>query len=50
MSREMYNHKRKAIGIAKDFGYPKCVIIAIREARKEEQISIFMRNARQRYL
>lgn len=46
MSREMYNYKRKAVRIAKDFRYTTEIIEAIHKAKTENEISNIMRNAR----
>lgn len=43
MSREMYNYKRKAIKVAKDFRYGD---IAINNAKTISEISRIMRDAR----
>ena len=46
MSREMYNYKRKAIKVAKDFRYGNVVVEAIHNAKTENEISRIMRDAR----
>ncbi len=46
MSREMYNYKRKAVRIAKDFRYTTEIIEAIYNAKTENEISRIMRDAR----
>ncbi len=46
MSREMYNYKRKAVRIAKDFRYTIETIEAIANAKTENEISRIMRDAR----
>ncbi len=46
MSREMYNYKRKAVRIAKDYRYTMETIEAIHKAKTENEISNIMRNAR----
>lgn len=46
MSREMYNYKRKAVRIEKDFRYTTEIIEAIHKAKTENEISNIMRNAR----
>nr|DAL62345.1 MAG TPA_asm: hypothetical protein [Caudoviricetes sp.] len=46
MSREMYNYKRKAVRIAKDFRYTMETIKAIANAKTESEISRIMRDAR----
>lgn len=46
MSREMYNYKRKAVRIAKDFRYTTEIIEAIHKAKTENEISNIIKNAR----
>lgn len=46
MSREMYNYKRKAVRIAKDFRYTMETIEAIVNAKTENEISRIIHNAR----
>lgn len=46
MSREMYNYKRKAIKVAKDFKYGEIVVNAINNATIISEISRIMRDAR----
>lgn len=46
MSREMYNYKRKAIKVAKDFKYGEIVVNAINNAKTISEISWIMRDAR----
>lgn len=46
MSREMYNYKRKAIKVAKDFRYGDIVVNAINNAKTISEISRIMRKAR----
>lgn len=46
MSRDLYNAKRKAKSIAKDFRYPVSVLQAIANAKTENEISRIMRDAR----
>lgn len=48
MSRELYNYKRTAISIAKDFNYGKDVKQSIIDAKTLQEISNIMRNARLR--
>lgn len=45
MSREMYNYKRKAMKIAKDFRYGDIVVNAINDAKTISEISRIMRDA-----
>lgn len=40
MSREMYNYKRKAIRIAKDFRYTTEIIEAIHKAKQKTKYQI----------
>lgn len=46
MSREMYNYKRKAIRIAKDFRYTTETIEAITNAKSESEITRILKTAR----
>lgn len=46
MSRDLYNAKRKAKSIAKDFKYPASVLDAISKANSENEISRIMHDAR----
>lgn len=46
MSREMYNYKRKAIKVAKDFKYGEIVVNAINNAKTISEISRIMRDER----
>ena len=46
MSREGYNYKRKALSIAKDFGYSEEVRNMIATSKSEDEISWIMTNAR----
>lgn len=46
MSREMYNYKRKAIKVAKDFKYGEIVVNAINNATTISEISRIMRDTR----
>lgn len=46
MSREMYNYKRKAIRIAKDFRYTTETIEAIANAKTENEITRILKTAR----
>lgn len=46
MSREMYNYKRKAIKVAKDFKYGNDVVEAINNAKTISEISRIIRDER----
>ena len=46
MSRETYNYKRTAITAARDLCYSDEVIMQIRNAKTENEISRIMRDAR----
>lgn len=46
MSREMYNYKRKAVRIAKDFKYGDKTIKALSNAKSESEITRILKTAR----